>query len=230
MRLKVAWYDGIPARYRPDTTDEKILRGLLTNSSYRKKSLGFDVFSGEKWLDLGANVGAFAIYCKQRDAIAECYEPDPDCFKILERNAPWFVCNRAAVTALHSEHIPFHVSTNKDNHYRGSILTGRCLRLKTVVPNVFIGSIKAKFDGIKMDIEGSEFGILDAELLPSCDKFVMEYHTSRDDSPKNLKRRLEFLHSRFDHIHYPPELDRKMEAGISVKTFQDREIFCWGAK
>lgn len=228
--LKVAWYDGIPARYRDKTTDEKILRGLITDSSYRKVSIGFDVKAGERWLDLGANVGAFGIYCKIRNAIADCYEPDIDCFNILEQNCPWFKCIRSAVTNSRDETLAFHVSTRNDNHYRGTIFSGRSLKFKDNVPNTHISSISTEYDGIKMDIEGSEFGILDDKLIPSCSKLVMEYHTSRDDDPKNLKRRLEYLRSLFSHIHYPPEYDRKIKEGVSVKTFQDREIFCWGRR
>ena len=227
QKLKVVWYDGIPARYREGTTDEKVLRGLILNSSYRKKSIGFDVVQGETWLDLGANVGAFAIYCRLRNATAVCYEPDIDCFNLLVRNAPWFTCVNAAVTALDKPKLQFNVSKNKANHYRGTILTGPALIFKGEVANVNILSVPGSFDGVKMDIEGSEFGIIDNEAIPKCSKLVMEYHTSRDDSPSNLRRRIDYLKSRFRNVSYPPEYDRKIQEGKSVRTFQDREIFCW---
>jgi hypothetical protein len=78
-----------------------------------------------------------------------------------------------------------------------------------------------------MDIEGSEFGILDDDLLPACDKLVMEYHTSRDRSPTRLKKRLAKLRERFDHVKYPPELDRIIASGKVAKTFFDRFVFAW---
>lgn len=229
--LKVAWYDGYPARYRPDTSDEKILRGLILKSDYRMVSIGFDVKQGERWLDLGANVGAFAIYCKIRNATTVCYEPDPDCFAILEKNAPWSELHQACVTNQQTETLAFNVSTRKDNHYRGSILKNQSLKFKAEVANVYGGDLKdQQFDGVKMDIEGAELGLLDDGLILPSKKLVMEYHCSRDDNPANMKRRLDYLRSLYQHVKYQAWLDRRIAAGQSVKNLMDPVIFCWGLR
>lgn len=81
---------GITAHYRPHTSDERVLREVITKAAYRRTTLGFDVRPGEVWLDLGANIGAFALYCKTKRATAVCYEPDPDCFELLSLNVPEF--------------------------------------------------------------------------------------------------------------------------------------------
>lgn len=81
--------------------------------------------------------------------------------------------------------------------------------------------------GIKMDIEGGEFEILDKKLLPPCKRLVLEYHTSRDPSVDNLKSRLQYLQETFSQVDYPPEFDRVFESGEPVfKAFFDRLIFC----
>jgi hypothetical protein len=81
---------GITAYYRPGASDERVLREVITKATYRRSSIGFDVRQGETWLDLGANIGAFALYCKLNHATAVCYEPDPDCFALLTLNVPEF--------------------------------------------------------------------------------------------------------------------------------------------
>ena len=99
---------------------------------------------------------------------------------------------------------------------------GHCL-LRNLDAACLVGR---SFDGVKMDIEGSEGGLLDGELLPECRKLVLEYHLSRDPSIEHLKRRLDVLHRRFRTVRYPAELDRLIAAGGVAKTFYDRFIHC----
>jgi hypothetical protein len=56
---------------------------------------------------------------------------------------------------------------------------------------------------------------------------VLEYHTSRDPSADNLKRRIGILKRTFPNVMYRPEYDRLMTEGGTVKTFFDRLIYCW---
>lgn len=226
--VKVMSFDGIPYRYRPGTTDEKVAREVITNRCYRRASAGFDVEPGEHWLDLGANVGAFAVYCKIRGATAECYEPDADCFDLLVRNAVGFRCVRAAVTGRTSTTVGMWTSAVPGNHYRGTVLgsLGRSVDDPIEVPNVFAGDLVGWYDGVKMDIEGGEFDLIDRWLIPPCHKLCLEYHTSRDQSMTNLGRRLDVLRSKFVTVSYVPELDRLLAAGGMRKSFHDRVIYC----
>lgn len=224
--------DGSTFYYRPGTTDEKVLAEVVTNRCYRRPSAGFDVDPGERWLDLGANVGAFAAYCRLNGATAECYEPEPTCYSILLRNAPGFVCHRATVTHRRETVLTLWPSGLEGNHYRGTVVEGT-MRVKgdpLTVPNVYAGSLTGRFDGVKMDIEGSEFGLIDNGLIPPCEKLCLEYHTSRDRSMANLGRRLDVLRSLFDVVAYVPELDRLLVLGGMQKSFHDRVIYCRGRK
>lgn len=222
----------VKAFYRPDTTDEKVLKEVIEARAYRRKSAGFDVEEGERWLDLGANIGAFAIYCRLKGATAVCYEPEPVCFDILKRNAPKFECHRAAVSAFKEDSVDLWSSSIKGNHYRGTLVGGKGMMKKesTSVPNVYAGDIEGDFDGVKMDIEGSEFGIIDNGLIPPCNKLCFEYHTSRDKSMKNLSRRIATLKKLFKTVAYVPELDRIMAMGGQQKSFHDRVIYCIGRR
>lgn len=227
---KVKYYNSLPIRYRVGTTDENIIKEVLETRCYRRPTYGFDVEHGELWLDLGANIGAFAVYCIAKGAKVTCFEPDPACFALLEKNAAKAVnCYNSAVTASREERIPFNVSRTKANHARGSVLSAGGLKPSGTVANTHLGDWAdgMAWDGIKIDIEGAEFGIIDGDLLPDCNKLVLEYHTSRDRSAKNLGKRLNKLRERFDHVAYPAELDRLVKAGGSARTFFDRSIFCW---
>jgi FkbM family methyltransferase len=223
----------IPAYYRPGTTDENALREVLIKRAYRKASVGFDVESGEHWLDLGANIGAFALYCQSKGATAECYEPMPDNFELLRRNVPKFKCYQTAISNLHAAEVPFWTSRKQSDHYRGTLIP----RTKggypqTTVKNMHASHIqKQKFDGLKLDIEGSEFGLIDEWLLPQANKLVLEYHLSRDNSLANLARRVLILRRHYQHVVYCPELARLVERGTGTgKTYFDRSVYCWGAR
>lgn len=227
QRLSIKYYGGIPVFYRPGTTDEKVLREVVDNRAYRRASIGFDVEFGERWLDLGANIGAFAVYCQIRGASAVCYEPEPNCFSILKRNATDFICVNSAVSSFREARVSLWNSRIEGNHYRGTLIKRGLMKDDPIiVNNTFAGDLDGTYDGVKMDVEGSEFGIVDGGLIPNCSKFCLEYHTSRDRSMQNLSRRLAILRKTFDMVTYVPELDRLIELGGEQKSFHDRVIYC----
>jgi hypothetical protein len=144
------------------------------------------------------------------------------------------------VTAQEADTIAFHGSRVKGSHIRGSefshywraVGARRSLRLNGTVQNLCAKSLVGQvFDGVKMDIEGSEGPILDYGWLPRCDKLVLEYHSSIDTSLAKLASRLAFLKSRFHHVAYPPEYDLAIESGAKEhKGYFDRNIFAMGWK
>jgi FkbM family methyltransferase len=234
--MKTKIIQGLTCHYRDDngdevSGDERILEEVITRRSYRRASIGFDVEKGERWLDLGANIGAFGLYCRSRGATAMCYEPDPDCYRVLRKNVQKMITVNAAVTALNEPTITFFAS-NRNTHARGTILPVHGYVAQPPVKNVWAGALMDKeFDGIKMDIEGSEGAILDKWLLPRANKLVLEYHTSRDDSTKALRRRLNAIKKRYRNIWYEPEYDRALESGAErFKSFYDRLIYAWELK
>ena len=220
--------------YRPSNDgsisgDERIITEVVEGACYRRIRDGFDVMKGETWLDLGANIGAFGVYCKSKGATAICYEPDAECFKLLKKNVGSWAHNYA-VTHLKEDQVSFYTSP-RATHARGTILPVHGYTPLDTVPNMYAGYIArtlGRVNGIKMDIEGSEFEILDKWLLPKSDKLVLEYHTSRDSNVANLRCRLDQIKSRYKHVKYPPEFDRVFGSGAAeFKAFFDRLIFAW---
>jgi FkbM family methyltransferase len=225
--------DGIIAYFRSNTSDEAVLNEVIDQRIYRRKRIDFDVEKGERWLDLGANIGAFAIYCRIKGAIATCYEPDPDCFRILRLNAPDFKCHELAVTARAESHLPFWKGKLSNNFSKATSIPSPNLPTHGELPNMHASLLmNENYDGIKMDIEGAEGELIDKWLLPPCEKLCMEYHSSRDKSIENLKRRLDILKERFKIVSYPPEFDRIIAAGGNESyaghqmTYFDRMMFC----
>lgn len=236
MNLQIKWFGDTPIRYRPESSDEAIITEVIERRSYRKPSIGFDVEKGETWLDLGANIGAFAVYSKIRGAKAICYEPTSDNFPILVRNASGFQCVQSAVTHQHDSSIKFWTRNTvrgrfsaKYIYHRGSMMESISNGDPVMVPNTFIGDLPA-VDGIKMDIEGAEGPILDLGIIPWCDKLCLEYHATVDKRTETLGRRLEILKQMFSVVCYTPELDRMVSSGGLQRTFFDRMIWCMGRR
>lgn len=224
--------NSVTIRYRSGTSDERVLKEVIEQRCYRKVRSGFDVMPHERWLDLGANIGAFAGYCELRGAYVECYEPEPDCFRLLRNNFPTVKAFPMAVTNSHQKQITLFRSPSETEHYKNTICPSPRFTQSVTVVNKH-GEVlkKQKFDGVKMDIEGAEHGLLDEWLLPRCEKLIMEYHTSKDASVKNFVHRMNQLRAHFEHVKYPPEFDRAIAAKLSTfKTYFDRVIYAWGAK
>jgi FkbM family methyltransferase len=219
----------IVAYFRPNSSDVDVIREVCERKVYRKKTVGFDVEPGEHWLDLGANIGAFCLYCRMRGAEATAYEPDPENYAILEKNAPRFSLINAAVTSMDVPKLSFFKSNNPENHYRQTIIpVGRYVPAGEF-HNVYAGRLNgvACYDGVKMDIEGSEFGLIDYDMIPKTRKLVLEYHTSRDKDWKNLDARLNTLKTKFKHMKYPKVLDDYVERKGDVDLRFDQVVFCW---
>ena len=214
---------------RPGASDERVLEEVITRRCYRRTSANFDLEKGERWLDLGANIGAFALYCAQRGAVATCYEPDEENFKLLEKNVPQFELNRKAVIAENVKEVKWFTARNSSTHSRNSIVEKRSLQPVGFVPSFYAKNFtKLKFNGVKMDIEGAEGAILDNWFLPTCKKLVLEYHTSRDSSVKNLASRIANIQNHFKQTAIPPEFLRAIaRKDREFKSFFDRLIFAW---
>jgi len=223
---RIEFADGTVAYYREGTSDFNTLKEVLETKCYGR----IGVMPGEHWLDLGANVGAFALYAASQGARTTCYEPDAECFKMLTKNVSELstcVGHNSAVTASKEKLIKFYKSPREASESRNTVFHRHGYKEYSTVYNKFVGTL-GKFDGIKMDIEGSEGPILDAGLLPKCNKFVMEYHSSVDDSLSNFFRRIKYLKTLFKRVEYSKEFDRAKEQKLErYKPFFDRNVFAW---
>jgi FkbM family methyltransferase len=232
MKLKSKKIEGRKVYYRPNSSDEAVLIEVIEKKSYRRvKRIDFDVEPGEVWLDLGANIGAFSLYCLIKGAkTTVAYEPDLDCFKILEKNLPDCKLHRSLVTCYKDKQFEMFVIDNGKMFSRNTIYDRYNTSYKNTCPNTFISNIKRKFHGCKMDIEGSEIPILLDNRIPNCEKLCLEYHLSIDQSWKKLDKCIKVLKKNFDEVIVPNDLLSIVADKEDRRSFYDKNIFCRGRK
>lgn len=218
--------------YRKETTDFNCLKEVILQKTYQLKTLNFTVERGENWIDVGGNIGAFGLWASSLGVSSvNSFEPDNDCFSIMKINYENFstnnsklICHNFALTTSEENELFFYKGGKDSDRYRTSIIPNK--RPKITLPNKHIRFIDdLQFDCIKMDIEGSEFDIIDNNLIPKCKKFVMEYHITKDKSMANFHKRMNILRESFDVVYYMKSLDLFDKNG-EYPGFFDRMVYC----
>lgn len=226
-----------PSHHRECTEDETIIREILEKLVYvRVRDVDTRIYPGETWLDLGAHIGCFACYVASREAVPICYEPETENYKLLIQNLQSLGVGEgycAAVTHHKSGRVAMARNTRKPSNKPRELRSGRfsvCDKgeMDFSVPNLYAGNLP-KADGAKIDIEGSEFGIIDAGLLPNVERLILEYHYCKDRSISNWKRRRDILKSKWRVVSYPKCMDTEHSNDRYPGVF-DRYIFCEGKK
>lgn len=147
--------------YREGTSDLKTFEEVIGRDVYRKR--GMTINSGERWIDCGGNVGAFALLACSLGAIVDIYEPDPFNCKMIEQNLKVnnFDANIICAALVHNDIKKANLYVgNNGNVWRNSLFknwNGKGVRVDCVR---FDDVIK---DGVcvKIDIEGAEMPILE---------------------------------------------------------------------
>lgn len=175
--------------------DEIAIKEVLVDAEY--SFLGKSIKSNDKplVLDVGANIGTFAIWVlsQQKNAIVTSIEANPNTYKILEKNiqstsegttwnAMWAAAGREGETV--------YISNS------GSPLSHRVLSKGEIsVSTISLGEIINKIcseaktemiDLMKIDIEGSEEDFICAEpmALKRVKEMVIELHPDSCDTEK----------------------------------------------
>lgn len=119
---------------------------------------GFEISPGERVVDVGANVGAFAVLAARQGATVDAYEPHPETFVHLERNTAGLAvrCVRAAVVAAPPEGGTTALETSRESDTRHRLGEGGI-----AVPAVSLAEvIEPGCDLLKLDCEGAEFELV----------------------------------------------------------------------
>lgn len=170
-----------------DPDPKKGQLGLLRENHYRMlfdpENRSTSLAEGDTWLDVGANIGAFAVRAAPFVRRVIAVEPDVDNMNWLHRNAQlngveWKIrFLKAAVVAGNNRIVPLALSNSFSSTHRLGFIRGR----KTEeVPGVNIDEIVEKYgiNKIKMDCEGTEAEILETMKYTSIEEIVFEYHFS----------------------------------------------------
>jgi FkbM family methyltransferase len=154
---------------------------------------------GEHVIDIGANIGVFALWASKKGASVTCYEPGPETFECLVLNAagrPIKVMHAAVVGHSNPEgrvRLYLHEERSTRNTLLGrEIGSGQELTSHVDVPAISIEEVLADAcDLLKVDCEGAEFDIfdgIDAAVLRQARRIILEFHRTAGDPELLLQR------------------------------------------
>jgi len=132
-------------------------------------------------VDIGSHIGISALYFKHRhpDAKVICFEPDPETFKLLQKNT-----KNLEDVELHNSAV--HDFTGQAQLGVGNIAWASSLADKSLKKKIAAYVISASeicnhhIDLVKIDAEGSEYAIIrnldNSGNIANVDHFVLEFH------------------------------------------------------
>jgi FkbM family methyltransferase len=207
---------------RVGTSDEKTFKEVIVNNVYERKQ--FKINKGERWVDLGGNVGAFALVALSKGAEVDIYEPDPYNCKMIEENLKLnnYDANifNKAVVANDKKKMKMYVG-NDMQVWRNSVYKNwgnqsfnvDCIHFSEVLNDTNLCC--------KMDIEGAEMDILEnMKLFPK--KMVAEWSLDIDTNLNRYRKivdKLKVSYSNFVYSKYLYNLpDDKLPTNIFPKA------------
>ena len=199
MIIKQKTHKGIKFLVREGTSDEKTFNEVIVNNTYQKKD--FKIKKGEHWIDLGGNVGAFAVLALSKGATVDIYEPDPFSCKMIEKNLKIndYDANiyQKAVVENDKKKMTMYVGNNM-NVWRNSLYKNWGNE-KFTIDCVHYENVITKDSIVKMDIEGAEMAILESmQEFPK--KMVYEWSFDIDPSLTRYRDILKKMKKRYKSI------------------------------
>lgn len=151
---------------------------------------GFGIAPGERVVDGGANVGAFAVLAARAGARVTAFEPHPETFRHLERNTTGLDvrCVHAALVAeAQAPTVALALAGGSDTHHRvgGG---GEAVQVPAIGLAEAIGG---GCDLLKLDVEGSEFELLlhtSDDVLARARRIACEAHPWAGDAGELIER------------------------------------------
>jgi FkbM family methyltransferase len=184
----------------------------------------YRVRPSEPWrtvIDIGANIGTFAVLAAQAAPAARvlCFEPAPDTAALLRRN---LTMNGVAARVVIEERAVYGVagqvelvsppqSSMRRVRPPGSE-DGITVRAEAVtLPEIFDRHAVDRCDVLKIDCEGAEYDLLRAcpsSVLDRVDRIALEFHEWRPgDTAAELQRLLSLQGFRVEHVCDPVDPD-----------------------
>ncbi len=161
----------VPLRIRPDTSDFKAARDVLERNTYQRVRGGFRLEAGDRWLDGGANIGAFTMQAIHHGAaLVVAIEPVVDHLEVLAINVGAEVVAGSATILQgaitppgHTDPVTVYERLDPQHQWRSS--TARMTQQATTTYRTKaypIDTLVATYglDCVKLDIEEAEHDVL----------------------------------------------------------------------
>ena len=150
----------------------------------------------ERVIDVGANIGLYALWAARRGATVVAYEPSPTTFDYLRGNTRGskITARQAAIVGQAPPSGQIRLFLHHERSTRNTVLameigSGEPLHDSVDVPAVSLGEALAEGCGLlKIDCEGAEFEMLratPADALRRADRIILEFHRTAG-SPHEL--------------------------------------------
>jgi FkbM family methyltransferase len=216
-------FGGVTVQASPNQATYRLIEDIWMRGEY-----DFDGYvPGRGWrvVDVGANVGVFAMLAANRGAQVVAYEPNPDTFRRLVANtAQWRVeCHHAAVVGEPCGSLPLFLHPLRDTRNtllgeRGGVVNTRAFSQspagtlptygETVeVPAVAISDVLAEpCDLLKIACEGGEFDIFAhvGDRLRNARRIVLELHTEMETEYGDAERLVAGVRDAGFDVHVHP--------------------------
>lgn len=227
-------YKGLKFDVRTGTSDEKAVKEVVLRRGYARRD--FLPGAGEKWVDLGANIGAFTIWAAAMGAAVDAYEPDPDSCEMIEHNLRLnrdvldirsVTVTQAAVVGDDRKKATLHRNTARGNVWRNSIEREWRGGTEIEVPCLKVAKIWKPKANIKMDIEGSEMAILETVGRKiAVNRLVFEWSFDVDNSLPRFEKVIDRLEAMYENVKYGGYQEGYTE--WQPEWFPPcRTVFCW---
>lgn len=168
--------------------DARGQEGLIREDHYKslfseeQQPISFQ--SGNVWLDLGANIGAFAIRAADFVDTVVAVEPEPNNLERLEQNIHLNGVDNIQIVRMAAvpdndlrTSVPLAISNTFSSTHRVGHIRGR---QEIMVPAIGVNDLVTRYyvNKIKMDIEGGEADILEQMSFAQITEIIFEYHFS----------------------------------------------------
>jgi FkbM family methyltransferase len=170
-------------------------------------------------LDIGANVGGFAIWANKRweNSTIFCYEPVKNTYKLLEENTKdidKINCYNYAIGDTEEEKFIFY---GQHNIGQSSFLNTRFVKSHGEFVSIKSANTLPKADIVKIDTEGYETNILN-NMIIEPDVIMIEYHSC--DGIENHMRLSKNLNK-----YVPYSIDKRSNYCGIIKYFHKNYSF-----
>lgn len=123
----------------------------------------------DRFIDIGANIGMISLYAARlvgKHGQVECFEPNPDCVKIIRENISLNELNNIAIYPVGLSDEKGEMILNLETTHTGSATLAkiknpeRSYRVEVIIGDDALLTNKNIIKLIKMDVEGFEFHVL----------------------------------------------------------------------
>lgn len=164
---------------------------------------GHEIRPTDTVIDIGANIGCFAVYAGKAASKGRvlAFEPDADNSELARRNAAINGLTNVTVERVAVSGTPGTLKLFRGAH--GPLHTTQADRLQGAdvadeVPAITLPQIMDKYkvercQFLKMNCEGAEYGILyntPREYLKRVDRVALEYHAAAHENKEQISREL----------------------------------------